>query len=871
MHFRSIAIDVLLVSLMISTLTCPAFANAENDLISELKVLDVFHPPDAGNYYRADLYNEWHYFNMIDEEQDIAVVMSLKLNGNVSDPDAFPMSSSAQVLLGYDIAGIPNNKYNIYSPTLQADFSAGETDIMIASSMVDLTAEGYHVFVESADGRAVYDALFRPVACSSFMNCTNMAEMIDMNWLVASPMMLVNGTLTINEGSTGPIVFTFEDAKGYHDHNWGYWNWANLRWDWGQVTQRTDPEDSDDKYTVSFGNVTSVSGIQMGRVMNVWRNDTIVSTFNELSVLSLSTGEFDTSLIKPDLAPEIAALLPSSLCYPKKMIVQASDVSGDTVNILFETEQPIPLPVITVDSSGNITLLIIWELMGTYQVDAVSDGIPVSFTAKGFMEDAGLVEFYTPPETTVDIEKIPIVMGSGEHQYNFAILSDLQYDTDDMVSVLALHDSIDEVIALNNNGIASDDVEFVVVLGDLIQGRNTAAGNWKGENEYRQEYEHVIAELERLKQPRPAGAGIDYIPVIGNHDVWFKFNGYSTDGSWPDYPEELYSYYFQPQYSSLSSEMAGWEKQEVMPSVNPYDARYPAPEFQNFAFDHGPYHFIFLDFCARDDFDPYDESSFPPTIRKFDGCADLHDMDDSGNTIADGTWQWIDEHLSECSEKGIRNVVVFTHHPPVYELDTMYGSAAFLNTGGLPMMSSSSTEIDGELHVVNDPTVLLHGMTLSNFMTGSFYIDWDSRIIADGTAIDRVEGDPLLAFNKKEYDGKDEYDRLASIFDEHGINVVHWFSGHYHLKGLQWYDCDIGQVSLVPSVVPADDIYSIQFDGDVMVNEKPGAMVTPQINSNGSIAIVMVRAEQEYVPTASPVITAVVVGMFMVLFLRRKK
>jgi hypothetical protein len=41
----------------------------------------------------------------------------------------------------------------------------------------------------------------------------------------------INGTLTI----AGERV-AFEDAVGYHDHNWGFWK--GVRWQWGQVADR---------------------------------------------------------------------------------------------------------------------------------------------------------------------------------------------------------------------------------------------------------------------------------------------------------------------------------------------------------------------------------------------------------------------------------------------------------------------------------------------------------------------------------------------------------------------------------------------------------------------------------------------------------
>ncbi len=109
--------------------------------------------------------------------------------------------------------------------------------------------------------------------------------------------------------------------------------------------------------------------------------------------------------------------------------------------------------------------------------------------------------------------------------------------------------------------------------------------------------------------------------------------------------------------------------------------------------------------------------------------------------------------------------------------------------------------------------------------------------------VDRVEGDVLLGFNKQDYDGQNEYDRLASLSTDYDINIVHWFSGHYHVKGFEWTDNNIdADVTAVPSVVPASMITGIEFDGSVRLNEQEDAVITPQDNLNGSIAVVHVYA-----------------------------
>ncbi len=408
MKLKLILNTLLVFLLFISISANLASSDANDDLIAELSDIDVFHPPDTANHYRADLYNEWHYFNMIDEEQDISIVTSLKLTGNVSNPSTFPMTSSAQVLLGYDIGGIPTTAVGIYSPTYQADYSNQTPDVRVGLSTINLTDEGYYVHIETDDRNTVFDALFKPCAEPSFMQTTSIPEMIDMNWLVASPSMMVNGTLTINDSISGPIVYTFENAKGYHDHNWGYWNWGNLQWDWGQISQNCAVENNADVYTISFGNVTSTNGIQLGQGLNVWKNNTIVASFSEISVTPIGNKEIDSSILLPYLPPEFSIELPPSIYYHNLTVVQAiSEDSGNIITIAFETEQAIPIPIPTLDNTGEPTILIIWELLGTYSVEGVIDGVPLSYTEKGFMEDAGPIKVLSNEDPDTPVSAIP--------------------------------------------------------------------------------------------------------------------------------------------------------------------------------------------------------------------------------------------------------------------------------------------------------------------------------------------------------------------------------------------------------------------------------------------------------------------------------
>lgn len=62
------SILLFLIASIIIILAISNFASAkeEGNLINELSNIDSFHPPDGDP--RSMLYNEWQYFNIIDEQ-----------------------------------------------------------------------------------------------------------------------------------------------------------------------------------------------------------------------------------------------------------------------------------------------------------------------------------------------------------------------------------------------------------------------------------------------------------------------------------------------------------------------------------------------------------------------------------------------------------------------------------------------------------------------------------------------------------------------------------------------------------------------------------------------------------------------------------
>jgi len=397
-----------------------------------------------------------------------------------------------------------------------------------------------------------------------------------------------------------------------------------------------------------------------------------------------------------------------------------------------------------------------------------------------------------PEITSIGTEIIPI--GSGSLCFSFAIFADPQSDT------TKLQDAVTEINSRVNGG---EDIRFVIVLGDIIQGEKATS------QEYQTDFTTAKSILDTLVIP--------YIPVIGNHDIWCNLAGTPIprpDGSsipvYIDYPagtgqapEAIFDQIFDPVYNQLSTILSGWTKQGGMP-IAPIPELFPPSYFQNFAFDYGGYHFVCLDLCARDDFNPNDWEiqttqfgtiTFPKLQFGYARIQNQYVSD------AHPTIKWLKEHLEKygycdpntgynCGYKRSKNVILFSHHAPVFNLE---GTGTY------------------------NPT------------TGPIFINWE------------LQDENTFGFKQSEY--TDLVNLLNSLNTNHDFNY-HWFTGHYHVRNWRWPDTEISPSTDVKVIASVSDLSWAQFPPGVTidrpVNINDAYTVNTEDNDDGQITIVEV-------------------------------
>src|SRR5674476_68089 len=86
MKTREILKPIIIVLLLLMVFPGVVLASQSNSLVGKLKKIDAFHPPADSS--QMPLYKEWHYFNLIDEKQNLSIFCTLALRAYPKSPAA---------------------------------------------------------------------------------------------------------------------------------------------------------------------------------------------------------------------------------------------------------------------------------------------------------------------------------------------------------------------------------------------------------------------------------------------------------------------------------------------------------------------------------------------------------------------------------------------------------------------------------------------------------------------------------------------------------------------------------------------------------------------------------------------------------------
>lgn len=346
--------------LILSSIPIISTAEPNSKLIRELSIIDSFHPELSG-----DSYKEWHYFNFIDEENNLKFFVTFLVAGNLDNQ----LQSYGSIIMAYNVDENFGGSHINY-PISDIEYSSASPDFIISNNYVELLPNGYKIHAEGiilqSGDPIIFDATYIPKAehTSIFQGTIGDSYVDNMNWVSAAPACKVIGNLIIGEED-----YPLDGVRGYHDHNWGTWSWGdNIGWDWGQAIEaNNDDADTDvGRYCIVLGRLTdSLHSSENGNRLFLWKNKHQIAAFENVDF------EYEWIMVPYPYLSTITAT--------------ADDDSGNYIISTFSTSNAIPLELCDplIPQTSCTTIL---ELTGNYDVSGTIDGKTINFQAAGFAE-----------------------------------------------------------------------------------------------------------------------------------------------------------------------------------------------------------------------------------------------------------------------------------------------------------------------------------------------------------------------------------------------------------------------------------------------------------------------------------------------------
>ena len=186
-----------------------------------LRAIDRFHPiPESRT--SSSSWAEWLYFNGRTRDGRVRVYLTFL----VGPPADTPGMRQAGVRLQLERDG-HSTSYSTRSVVDEASVLAHAPDLDIGGNRVRLEGSTYRMVLAlpGLEGEITLD----PAAQRSMPPATIRGAG---GWVSGYVVPALSGTMRGALRINGDRL-TFDDAAGYHDHNWGFWE--GVRWQWGQV------------------------------------------------------------------------------------------------------------------------------------------------------------------------------------------------------------------------------------------------------------------------------------------------------------------------------------------------------------------------------------------------------------------------------------------------------------------------------------------------------------------------------------------------------------------------------------------------------------------------------------------------------------
>jgi hypothetical protein len=305
-----------------------------------LRAMDRFHPvADVPEWTSS--WAEWLYFNGRTRDGRLRVYLTFLVGPRASTPG----KRVAGVRLQLERAGRPTT-YSARGEIDEGSLVADAPDLDIAGNRVRLDGLAYRItlalpglagdiVLDASPGRSLPPATIRGEG----------------GWVSGYVVPVLAGTMRAAL-QIGRERLAFENAVGYHDHNWGFWE--GVRWQWGQVAQ--------DEVSVVYGRVFPPAGVAdpsriPGFLAVLGRDGPVGFSTNVTIDESLEAGHID---------------------------VHAKGIALE-LSLTFDANETVPTaPAITGPARGSAMDFL--QLGGIYHVSGRVAGRAIEFSASGAAE-----------------------------------------------------------------------------------------------------------------------------------------------------------------------------------------------------------------------------------------------------------------------------------------------------------------------------------------------------------------------------------------------------------------------------------------------------------------------------------------------------
>lgn len=189
-----------------------------------LETLDGLHLPSRTDE-SAPFYKEWQHFCLLDQSNDLHAIFNLNLARRMGKG---PGVEAARALVAvWEQAHGWSGELDTIPPS-ELGLERRRIDMRLGRTQLRFDGTAYDLQVTSRRGTIQAALAFRPLVAPMMMRNNTPVGQGHINWLVV-PRLAVDGTLRV-----GDRTYQVQGAQGYHDHNWGRWNWGDdFAWEWG--------------------------------------------------------------------------------------------------------------------------------------------------------------------------------------------------------------------------------------------------------------------------------------------------------------------------------------------------------------------------------------------------------------------------------------------------------------------------------------------------------------------------------------------------------------------------------------------------------------------------------------------------------------